>query len=633
MATYYVSTDDGNDSNNGLAQTDEGGGVGPWLTKTKVNDTSFSESDKVYFNRGNSWVDTIRLTIDWGGTSEDRAIVGAYGSGALPIISNTSGTRSLVIDDNTINYITVEYLDLRSGTSQVVRVRYSDNVTIRYCKITQPNGLGHGTRFQTVDNLIVEFCEVEWTGTLEDGSDQLNGIYFNSGSYHTARNNIVKNFPHNNISALGDYSYIYKNELSGANRGACHGIGLHGSYAWVALNYLHHLRTRSQSIEGDHHYIYNNVFLLHGNCCSGTGAGYGDCPEDYTDSGDGCADGPTQAQRGGGWFLEDSAEEIHIWNNYFGEIAEAAIRYYADTSPGDTYTIVNNIFDDCGNANEQSDEPPGSGITWQDYSVVIRNSADTTEQTYDIRNNIFYPYTKDRVPPADDIYYRPKSNAVNLTWQIPTNGGDTEFNNCDDSESYANLTVGGNFTADPDVGVYGALNAGSPAIEAGLTISTISGHPTGIDIDDAIDYTSTNFTDFVNTITTVSQGGSWNIGPFGNNEAASSTPSSTISSTISSTPSSTPSISSTPSSTVSSTISSTPSSTPSISSTPSSTGSSTPSSTISSTISSTPSSTPSISSTPSSTPSAGWTGTIMGIADPERIMGVLEENIDTVMGV
>jgi hypothetical protein len=75
---YYVSTT-GSDSNNGLTTST------PFLSITKVNTLTLSAGDSVLFKRGNSFYGA--LNVNYSGTSSARIVYGAYGTGALPVIT------------------------------------------------------------------------------------------------------------------------------------------------------------------------------------------------------------------------------------------------------------------------------------------------------------------------------------------------------------------------------------------------------------------------------------------------------------------------------------------------------------------------------------------------------------------
>lgn len=80
--TYYVSPT-GNDSNSGTSQSQA------WQTIDRVNQlgTSIHPGDQVLFQRGGTYRGT--LTINGSGTSSSPIVVGAYGSGAKPVISGS----------------------------------------------------------------------------------------------------------------------------------------------------------------------------------------------------------------------------------------------------------------------------------------------------------------------------------------------------------------------------------------------------------------------------------------------------------------------------------------------------------------------------------------------------------------
>lgn len=80
--TYYVDFSKGSDSSNGLSGDNEGGGIGPWQTASKVNNSTFSTGDDIYFKCGETWNLASEglndLTIKHDGTSSDHVIIGAY---------------------------------------------------------------------------------------------------------------------------------------------------------------------------------------------------------------------------------------------------------------------------------------------------------------------------------------------------------------------------------------------------------------------------------------------------------------------------------------------------------------------------------------------------------------------------
>jgi parallel beta-helix repeat protein len=78
-ATYYVNAIGGNDSNNGLSTNNA------WKTISKVNGSTFVAGDSILFKRGETWRE--KLTVPSSGSVGSPITFGAYGDGALPIIS------------------------------------------------------------------------------------------------------------------------------------------------------------------------------------------------------------------------------------------------------------------------------------------------------------------------------------------------------------------------------------------------------------------------------------------------------------------------------------------------------------------------------------------------------------------
>ncbi|MBF0260287.1 MAG: hypothetical protein HQL97_00445 [Magnetococcales bacterium] len=77
--SYYVNATTGNDSSAGTSIGEA------WQTIAKVNASSFSAGDTIYFARGETWREG--LVAPSSGSSSGYVTFDAYGSGALPIIS------------------------------------------------------------------------------------------------------------------------------------------------------------------------------------------------------------------------------------------------------------------------------------------------------------------------------------------------------------------------------------------------------------------------------------------------------------------------------------------------------------------------------------------------------------------
>jgi parallel beta-helix repeat protein len=77
--TYYVDASAGRDTNSGTSQS------AAWQSVAKVNSAKFSPGDQILFKRGEVWRD--ELDFPSSGRSGEPILIGAYGTGAAPVIS------------------------------------------------------------------------------------------------------------------------------------------------------------------------------------------------------------------------------------------------------------------------------------------------------------------------------------------------------------------------------------------------------------------------------------------------------------------------------------------------------------------------------------------------------------------
>ena len=77
--TYYIDSQSGDDSNDGMSQD------APWRTIAKVNSSQFSPGDTILFKRGDVWREVLQFSSS--GESGNPILIDAYGAGSLPVIS------------------------------------------------------------------------------------------------------------------------------------------------------------------------------------------------------------------------------------------------------------------------------------------------------------------------------------------------------------------------------------------------------------------------------------------------------------------------------------------------------------------------------------------------------------------
>lgn len=144
-AVYYVSPT-GNDSNNGTSQTT------PWRTLARVQQFSSSAvaGDQVLFQRGGTFVG--QLSWYSSGTSAANITLGAYGTGALPVISGATTVTGWTLHSGNIYKATlsqaVKYVFVngalqtlaRFPNSGWLRVNTSTTTSLTSSNITQSSG-------------------------------------------------------------------------------------------------------------------------------------------------------------------------------------------------------------------------------------------------------------------------------------------------------------------------------------------------------------------------------------------------------------------------------------------------------------------------------------------------------------
>ena len=127
MTTYYVDATDGDDTRAG---TSEGTA---WKTIGKVNSSAFLPGDSVVFKRGETWSGTT-LTVPSSGSHGSPITFGAYGSGALPVLTaNDAVQRGILCQGKA--HVDFEHLDIRAGRAYGIDIQ-SSYVEIRDCRVS-----------------------------------------------------------------------------------------------------------------------------------------------------------------------------------------------------------------------------------------------------------------------------------------------------------------------------------------------------------------------------------------------------------------------------------------------------------------------------------------------------------------
>lgn len=202
MATYYVKNG-GSDALDGLSDANA------WATVGKVNGTSFTAGDNIYFKRGSTFTDAT-LVIDSGGSSVGtRLTFGAYDSGNKPIITEVDDS-CILCTSSSCDHITIENIKCQGGligflsasrydiiidgceidaaAGNAIFLTRIDGFTVKNCIITNPATGGIIMYGQTGQSFGI--CN----GTIQDntvsgcGSDGINVHTADDGTTHPGDN-------------------------------------------------------------------------------------------------------------------------------------------------------------------------------------------------------------------------------------------------------------------------------------------------------------------------------------------------------------------------------------------------------------------------------------------------------------
>ncbi len=218
-ATYFVDANLGNDACDGLRAKSPRGQQGPFKTIARVNRADLRPGDSVYFNRGDTWTET--LDIPSGGIQGRPVTIGAYGDGKRPLIdvrneasSAITCSRSYVtIQDLSLanskhnalgvackggcRGITIRNMDIRNAGKNAVSIAnggnavHIDNVSVFNAS---NNGIHLGGSLENkLSNVVVENCHISGVGANDGVTIHEDGDQNTAGSNFVLRNNYAEN--------------------------------------------------------------------------------------------------------------------------------------------------------------------------------------------------------------------------------------------------------------------------------------------------------------------------------------------------------------------------------------------------------------------------------------------------------
>lgn len=228
--TYYVSSSDGKDTNNGLTENS------PLQTLTAASSLpNLAAGDNILFKRGDTF--TGKLVITKSGSQTAPITIADYGIGELPIIDG-GGVTDFGIYSESQNYVTIANLDVRNqfgGTnpSTGIGLVNTNNFVIDGVKVSNVTGLAGIYIYSNVpgrsQNNLVQNSTVSGTKASALGSssnDFGNGIQLWGECDTCGSGNTVKNSTADSNNGAGIAIFMKNSTVSGntvTNNGV-HGI-------------------------------------------------------------------------------------------------------------------------------------------------------------------------------------------------------------------------------------------------------------------------------------------------------------------------------------------------------------------------------------------------------------------------
>lgn len=303
---YYVSTSDGDNTDNGLTEATAWATIG----KVRTQMSSFNAGDNILFKRGDTftesritlWTSTYSiLSITKSGTASNPITFGAYGSGNKPKFTGTPSNQSLqyMIYVSNQGYIVIRDWEIISPTltdaglteqsiiERAVTFSVSNNCKLISCKISR---VGAALLLEESDFCLMDSNEVDHNKMIVNtigGDDDYGG---NSVILDLANNNtITNNYFHDCYAESYDYGFdggavefnatctnnfiAYNNFFNGiaiAEFGSNHGPGHNINNNIFAYNlllnngslfYVNNATGQSFDVDVDNLQWYNNVIV------------------------------------------------------------------------------------------------------------------------------------------------------------------------------------------------------------------------------------------------------------------------------------------------------------------------------------------------------------------------------------
>jgi hypothetical protein len=407
-ATYYVRSG-GDDSNDGRSH------ASAWATLDKIKKHAFQPGDDVFFLEGDRWVG--QLLVDWPGTADNPAIIGAYHLENGAAIRGFQRERPVIDGADTIpqqfdglvriraNYARIENLAVNNSEGRGIQFEDSDHGAVIDCVTT--NSYKSGIKVLGSDDSIVMGNLVVRAGVAspEDGGVWGGAIELVGSDNGIIRENTVSevygegiNVNHGSANSVIEDNYVF----------AARAVGI---YVDAAPNST----VRRNVVVGT-----SDPEFWRGDSASGTGialnneeyhylAHGGDLPSEVQSRGAKIYNNLVAATNAGigfwGQFAATSFDDVLVFNNTF---VDNDVQLVVRDKPKPGALFTNNVLLSITAGTRDVDKSDLAGMTASSNYFSQGDPGGTLRSSKDIHQGLALARMSD---------WRAASNRTQLTWQ------------------------------------------------------------------------------------------------------------------------------------------------------------------------------------------------------------------------
>jgi hypothetical protein len=219
-ATYYVRNG-GNDSADGRSHATA------WASLSKVNGYAFAAGDVVLLHEGHRFVGVV--TIDWGGTSSARSVLGAYYVDGSTAVRGYRSARPIIDGEDRLpsghfdalvrvlaSRVRIENLRVEDSEGRAIAATRVDDIEVIGCYVSNTYNAGIHFLGSTGSRAESNFVTGQGVGNREDGAPWGSSIEVVGGIDVVIRNNTISevygegiNAHSNSKNTLIERNYVF----------------------------------------------------------------------------------------------------------------------------------------------------------------------------------------------------------------------------------------------------------------------------------------------------------------------------------------------------------------------------------------------------------------------------------------